>query len=148
MRNVSRAAAGLATLITLTVGAAACADDGGGAAPPTPATTSAPATSNSPTTPPPAGTPVEDVVVVQVEIRDGRVHPSPDRRVRVEKGQTVRIELTSDQADEVHVHTYDLEVAVGAGGSATLEFEADIAGQFEVESHELDPGLLFTLQVR
>ncbi|MCI0687819.1 MAG: cupredoxin domain-containing protein [Sporichthyaceae bacterium] len=86
--------------------------------------------------------------MIEVEIRDGQVSPSPATRVRVEHGDTVRIVLTSDRADELHVHGYDLEESVAAGGTATLEFSADQSGSFEVEAHELDPPLLFTLQVR
>jgi len=36
---------------------------------------------------------------------------------------------------------------IGAGESITIEFVADQTGSFEVEVHELDPALLFTLLI-
>ena len=46
---------------------------------------------------------------------------------------TVAIVVHSDVADEVHVHGYDLHQDVGAGGTARIDFTADIAGVFEAE---------------
>jgi hypothetical protein len=37
---------------------------------------------------------------------------------------------------------------VSAGGTVTIDFTADIPGQFEVEAHKLSPSLLFTLVVK
>lgn len=51
-------------------------------------------------------------------------------------GEQVRFRVQSDAADEVHVHGYDIEEEIPAGGSATLSFPADIEGIFEVELHE------------
>lgn len=51
-------------------------------------------------------------------------------------GDEVRFRVSSNRADEVHVHGYDVEQAIPAGGSATLSFPAEIEGIFEVELHE------------
>jgi hypothetical protein len=52
-------------------------------------------------------------------------------------GQHVRLTVTSDAADEVHVHEpYDMEFALEAGTPATEEFVADQPGLVEVELHE------------
>ena len=48
-------------------------------------------------------------------------------------GSDVTLNVTSDVADEVHVHVYDNKAEVAAGGTATMTFTADIPGQFEVE---------------
>jgi hypothetical protein len=48
-------------------------------------------------------------------------------------GEEVRFEVTSDVADEVHVHGYDLLKEVPAGGTVSFDFPADIEGIFEVE---------------
>jgi Cu/Zn superoxide dismutase len=48
-------------------------------------------------------------------------------------GEQVRFEVTSDVADEVHVHGYDLLQAVPAGGTVSFDFPAEIEGIFEVE---------------
>jgi len=146
VRSANRIAASLATLITLTVVAAACSDNGDNheGHPSTPAGT----TSTQPSTLPTSDSPAPNETVIEVSVADGRVSPSPDRRVEVPRGQLVRIVVSSDVADQIHVHGYDLEAAVDAGGAATLEFEADQPGAFEVELHDQDPGLLFTLLVR
>lgn len=51
-------------------------------------------------------------------------------------GEQIRFEVRSDAPDEVHVHGYDIEQEIPAGGAATLSFPADIEGLFEVELHE------------
>jgi hypothetical protein len=50
-------------------------------------------------------------------------------------GDVIRFRVSSNQADEVHVHGYDVEEEIPAGGSATVSFPADIEGIFEVELH-------------
>jgi len=85
---------------------------------------------------------------VEVTIADGKVVPDPGRKVEVATGDHVHISVTSDHADEVHVHGYDIEKEVTAGGTVTIDFTADIPGQFEVEAHKLSPSLLFTLVVK
>jgi hypothetical protein len=50
-------------------------------------------------------------------------------------GEQVRFRVSSNEADEVHVHGYDIEEEVPAGGAATLSFQADLEGIFEVELH-------------
>jgi hypothetical protein len=55
------------------------------------------------------------------------------RRVPIKLDNPVQLVVTSDVADEVHVHGYDRKADVAAHGSTTLEFVADQAGVFEVE---------------
>ncbi len=45
----------------------------------------------------------------------------------------MQLVVTSDVADEVHLHGYDKSVDVTAGGTATLTVLAKIPGVFEVE---------------
>ena len=56
------------------------------------------------------------------------------------------ITVTSDVADQVHLHGYDLSAPVGPDTMSALTFQASISGVFEVELEELGT-LLFTLQV-
>ena len=51
-------------------------------------------------------------------------------------GDQIRFRVSSNRADEVHVHGYDVEEEIPAGGTATLSFPAEIEGIFEVELHE------------
>jgi hypothetical protein len=58
----------------------------------------------------------------------------------------VTLTITSDVADEVHLHGYDLTAALTPGTPAELAFDATIPGVFEVELHETGTVLL-SLQV-
>ena len=69
------------------------------------------------------------------------------RRETVRLGERVRLRVTSDVDDEVHVHTYDAKVAVMAGRPAELEVIATIPGRHEVELEQRHRQLL-TLEVR
>lgn len=51
-------------------------------------------------------------------------------------GEDVRIKVTSDVSDELHLHGYDLSKPIKAGGSATFDFPAEIEGIFELELEE------------
>lgn len=48
-------------------------------------------------------------------------------------GEQIRFEVSSDVADEVHVHGYDLMEELPAGGTVSFDFPAEIEGIFEVE---------------
>jgi hypothetical protein len=62
-------------------------------------------------------------------------------------GQAVVIKVTSDIADEVHLHGYDKKADVAPGTVATITFIADKPGIFEVELEK--KGLkLFELEVK
>ncbi|MBP2706153.1 hypothetical protein JOL79_20290 [Microbispora sp. RL4-1S] len=94
-------------------------------------------------TPASADAPPKDITVT---IAGGKVTPEPGR-IEVTKGQTVRIKVTSDVADEAHVHGYDKEASLQPGTPASIEFVADETGLFEVETHETELQL-FQLVVR
>ncbi|CCG01656.1 conserved protein of unknown function [Blastococcus saxobsidens DD2] len=63
-------------------------------------------------------------------------------RVPVPLNETVTIVVTSDVADEVHLHGYDVSAPVAPGEPATLTFDATIPGVFELELHEVGEELL------
>ena len=54
-------------------------------------------------------------------------------RVKVALGTRLRITVTSDVADELHVHVYDLKQEISANASGSIEFVADKPGVIEVE---------------
>lgn len=78
-------------------------------------------------------TAVQDRSII-VSVSAGRVDP-PVGRVEVGKGSTIRLTVTSDVPDELHVHGYDRRLTLPAGTPATLEFRADVTGMFEIETH-------------
>ncbi len=60
--------------------------------------------------------------------------------VIAKKGGRVRFSVTSDRADEIHVHGYDLKRDIPAGGTVRFDFPATIDGLFVVElEHENQP---------
>ena len=88
----------------------------------------------------------DDALAVSLTVAGGQV-TGDTGRVEVPVGTTVRLSITSDAADEVHVHGFDLTSAVSPGQATQLEFVADRAGIFEVELH--DAGTVLTrLQVQ
>jgi hypothetical protein len=52
-------------------------------------------------------------------------------------GEDVRFRVSSDQAEEIHVHGYDISQDVSAGGTTEFDFPAEIEGIFEAELEEL-----------
>ena len=56
-------------------------------------------------------------------------------RFEVSVGDLVRVTVTSDVDDEVHLHVYNLVVTVDAGVPAVLDLEATVPGVFEAELH-------------
>jgi len=55
------------------------------------------------------------------------------KKIKVNKGDTVRFEVVSDQADEGHLHGYDISRDVGPGKRARFKFTAKPEGIFELE---------------
>jgi Cupredoxin-like domain len=74
---------------------------------------------------------------IVVAVANGKVSP-PTHRVKVAKGTQIRLQVTSDKADELHVHGYEIEKELPVGEQVTLGFTADQAGLFDIELHESD----------
>ncbi len=55
------------------------------------------------------------------------------KELEYDAGDEIRFEVSSDVADEVHVHGYDLMQEVPAGGTVNFDFPAEIEGIFEAE---------------
>ena len=55
------------------------------------------------------------------------------RTITAKEGERVRFQVTSDVAEEVHVHGYDLHKDVAAGGTVSFDFPASISGLFVIE---------------
>ena len=56
--------------------------------------------------------------------------------IEVREGDRVKLRLTSEKPAEVHLHGYGIQEEVSPGEAATLSFEADLPGRFEIEDHE------------
>ena len=72
--------------------------------------------------------------VFSVAVADGTVVGGVPR-FEVSVGDLVRVTVTSDVDDEVHLHVYNLVVMVDVGVPALLDLEATVPGIFEAELH-------------
>ena len=66
---------------------------------------------------------------------------------KVRKGDDVKLVISSDMADSVHVHGVDIERGIPANGTATIMFSPKDQGSFEVEMHD-SGALVGTLEVQ
>ena len=124
-------------------------DEGAGAAATTVATTAAVSTSAggaTSSTEAASTTAGFSGVVVEAKVTGNQVETA-SRRVRIDLGQKVRVQVEADRPDEVHVHGYDLKGDVAPGKPAVIDFTANVPGVFEVEL-EASGLKLFELQVQ
>jgi hypothetical protein len=63
----------------------------------------------------------------------GRKLVSGPAVLRVQQDDPVIIGVTSDEAEELHLHGYDLKLELEPGVRGTLAFKADRSGRFEYE---------------
>jgi hypothetical protein len=59
-------------------------------------------------------------------------------KLQYTQGDQVRFRVRTKNADEVHVHGYNLEKETQAGKTLTISFKATINGIFEIELHHAD----------
>jgi heme/copper-type cytochrome/quinol oxidase subunit 2 len=85
--------------------------------------------------PPAATSSAAPATTITVTVQGGKVR-TPSRRVTVRRGRTVEIVVTSDAADEFHLHGYDREIELRPGVPGVLRFVADQPGVFEAELHK------------
>ncbi|EID15149.1 hypothetical protein [Mycobacterium xenopi] len=88
-----------------------------------------------------------NAVVVNVTISKGQVTPT-NATLQAKVGAPITFDVTSDAADELHVHSVpDHKFAVAAGPNQKFVFKVDVPGNVEVELHHLDRTIA-TIQVR
>ena len=120
-----------AALLMATVLLVACGGDQATEDPAPQESTTSPEASD--VAPPSSTTETEPGVrTVSVAFADGAVAGGV-RTETVPLDEPVRIEVSGDVEEEVHVHTYDLVDDVTPNDPAVIEFTADIPGVHEVE---------------
>jgi hypothetical protein len=72
--------------------------------------------------------------VTRIRMRGGEVVGGPPD-ITVTSGDVVRIVVTSDAPDDIHLHGYDIERQAAPGRPARFRVKANIEGSFEIESH-------------
>ena len=79
--------------------------------------------------------------VTRIRIQGGQVVGGA-KTIDVEQGEPVRIVVTADTTDEIHLHGYDITRNAAPGAPARFNFKANLEGVFEIESHTAeDAGL-------
>lgn len=138
-RTLARAIVGAVTAAAALGTAAGCGEPAPSGSPSAPATTpgTAPLTGSA--------TPGPSAIRITATVTGGKVHTAR-RRVKVPRGATVEVTITSDTAEEFHLHGYDRGLELTAGRPATLRFTAGIPGVYEAELHH-SGARVFELQV-
>jgi FtsP/CotA-like multicopper oxidase with cupredoxin domain len=72
---------------------------------------------------------------VDLVVKGGKL-VSGDPVIKLRQGDSLTLRITSDKADEVHLHGYDRHAHIKAGGTATLAIQADRTGRFPFELHK------------
>jgi len=118
-----------AACVLAVVALAGCGSDDDGSASSTDTTTTTETTTDTETT---TTTEAETRTVVKITVVDGQPQGGIVRQT-VNKDDQVVLVVTSDVADEIHLHGYDVSRDVTAGGTVRLPFKATIPGRFEAE---------------
>ena len=72
--------------------------------------------------------------VVEVRIENRRV-VEPTESIRATQGEVIELRWTSDEAAELHLHGYDIELEVTPDEPASMVVEAYASGRFPITSH-------------
>jgi hypothetical protein len=138
-----------AALLALAVPLAGCAGtDPSEAAGPSSTSSASTSSASSSTSAPPSDAAPREAAGQRIEVQVSGGQVSGDTgRVPVSLGTAVTLVVTSDAADEIHVHGYDLTADLAPGQPAEVAFDATTPGVFEVELHDAGTVLL-TLQVQ
>lgn len=78
------------------------------------------------------GASVEGGDVPTIEVRDGEP-VGGIQTLEFSAGEEVRFRVSSDEAEEIHVHGYDIAKDVPAGGTIEFDFPAELEGIYEAE---------------
>ncbi|MGH3816093.1 MAG: hypothetical protein ACRDUV_27205 [Pseudonocardiaceae bacterium] len=89
----------------------------------------APAGSSSGPAPAPIGPTIR---TISVTVRGAQV-TGETGTVTVALGTPITVSVTSDVADQIHVHGYDRKAEILAGSTGSVSFTANAPGVFEVE---------------
>lgn len=84
---------------------------------------------------------------IALDIRKRAVVAARNRTIRVNEGDDVRIDWTTDETADLHLHGYDIQTRVAPGRTASMTFRAHTAGRFPVSAHNFGHRMLLYLEV-
>jgi len=94
-----------------------------------------------------ANNPAPGNLTINVTISNRQVNPV-NATLQAKVRQPITVHVTSDAADELHVHSVpDHKFEIAAAPNQTFQFTVDVPGSVEVELHRLDRTIA-TIQVR
>jgi len=70
------------------------------------------------------------------------------RTLRVDEGERVVINWTTDEAVEVHLHGYDIELQLAPGTTGAMDFVAKATGRYPINAHGFGHRALAYLEVQ
>ncbi len=83
---------------------------------------------------------------IRLEIR-GRKVAAAKKTFRITEGEEVRIDWTTDEAVDLHLHGYDLHTKAEPGRTVSLTFKAHTAGRFPISAHNFGHATLVYLEI-
>jgi hypothetical protein len=87
------------------------------------------------------------MLTIDITIAHGQVTPA-NATLQATVRQPITLHVTSDAADELHVHSVpDHKFEIAAAPNQTFQFTVDVPGNVDVELHHLDRTIA-TIQVR
>lgn len=91
----------------------------------------------------PSPTPESKVKTFELVVENKKLVSGPET-IKVNQGDELTIKITSDEAEEFHVHAYDNSVELEPGKQATLTFTANLSGRFpfELENSKTEIGAI------
>jgi FtsP/CotA-like multicopper oxidase with cupredoxin domain len=72
--------------------------------------------------------------VIEARI-ENREMVAPGEAIRITEGDVIELVWTSDEATELHLHGYDLEIHIRPNEPAMMVIEAYATGRFPITSH-------------
>jgi hypothetical protein len=142
MRSWSTVIAAAAASLLLSGSLAGCGDGDEPSDEDTPAASSSPTPSESPSPSPSASEPVETATptedartVVRISIDGDEIAPGGDR-ISVDRGEVLTLEITSDRAGELHVHSKPEQFVEFSAGTSSHKLTINAPGVVDVEEHE------------
>ncbi|MGL4173765.1 MAG: hypothetical protein ACRCTR_06800 [Actinomycetota bacterium] len=77
----------------------------------------------------------ENIRTIDITIQGRTVNPPPDR-ITIKARETIRLTVTADRNDELHIHGFEIERKLRANQPTSVELQGDTPGLYEVETHD------------
>jgi hypothetical protein len=74
---------------------------------------------------------------VPVKLEEGGLTP---HLIQVKQGDMVMLKIQAHEAGQLHLHGYDIEQELAAGGVTEMQFAADATGRFKFTFHGKEDG--------